>query len=468
MTAPLAEPGSFRDPANRVFVEEGRVLRAVTPAGASAYRAARDAGLYARLAEAGLLLPARELSTDEIGPLPGAVHTLEHPLIPFVSYPYEWSFALHRAAALLHLDLHLAALDAGFTLSDATAYNVQFRGTEPVFIDHLSLRPYRDGEIWTGHRQFCMQFLNPLLLWSHRGIAPNHWFRGALEGIEPEAIAPLLPLRAKLSWTVMTHVAAQAALGRRSLKSNRANNEGAASPNLPKTALVGMLGGLRRHFARLRPPPAQTVWADYAGATSYTDDEIAAKRAFVHEMTAATQPRLLIDLGCNTGDYSEIALDAGATHVVGFDFDYATLDRAYDRFKADGRSFLPLWMDAANPSPAQGWAQAERKGLRERANADALIALAIIHHIAIGRNVPLDIAVDWIVGLAPIGVIEFPSKDDPMVRTLLANRDDIFPDYTEEAFLAAVSGRARIVRQAHVSDNGRLLVWYDRTWSSRA
>ena len=125
-------------------------------------------------------------------------------------------------------------------------------------------------------------------------------------------------------------------------------------------------------------------------------------------------------------------------------------------------------MDAANPSPAQGWAQAERKGLRERANADALIALAIIHHIAIGRNVPLDMAVDWIVGLAPIGVIEFPSKDDPMVRTLLANRDDIFPDYTEEAFLAAVSGRARIVRQAHVSDNGRLLVWYDRTRSSRA
>lgn len=467
MNAPLADPGSLRDPANRVYVEQDRVLRAVMAPGADAYRAAREAGLYETLADSGLLLPARELLAEEIDPLPGAVHTLEHPVIPFVSYPYEWSFALHRAAALLHLDLHLAALDAGFTLTDATAYNVQFRGTEPVFIDHLSLRPYRDGGIWAGHRQFCMQFLNPLLLWSHRGVQPNHWFRGALEGIEPEAIAALLPLRSKLSWTVMTHVSAQAALGRRSLKTRRGEGRPTHSPHLPKAALIGMLGGLKRYIARLRPPHGQTVWADYAGATSYTEDETAAKRAFVHEMAAATKPRLLVDLGCNTGDYSEIALDAGAEHVVGFDFDHATLDRAYDRFKGSGRSFLPLWMDAANPSPAQGWAQAERKGLRERASADALIALAIIHHIAIGRNVPLDMAVDWIVGLAPTGIVEFPSKDDPMVRTLLANREDIFPGYTEEAFLASMNARAGIVRQRRVSDNGRLLVWYDRTRSRR-
>src|SRR5690606_12551811 len=123
---------------------------------------------------------------------------------------------------------------------------------------------------------------------------------------------------------------------------------------------------------------------------------------------------------------------------------------------------LPLWMDAANPSPSQGWAQAERRGLHERASADALVALAFIHHIAIGRNVPLPSAVDWIMSLAPAGIIEFPSKSDPMVRRLLSQREDIFPDYTEEAFLRAVSARGHVVESRRVSDNGRLLVWYSR------
>lgn len=459
----LPDPGSLRDPANRVFVEEGRVLRAVMAPGAAAYRAARDAGLYEALADKGLLLPAREiLPDDDIGTLPGALHTLEHPVIPFISYPYEWSFAVHRAAALLHLNLHLAALEAGFTLSDSTAYNVQFRGTQPVFIDHLSLQPYRDGEIWAGHRQFCMQFLNPLLFWSRLGVAPNAWFRGALEGVEPEAMAALLPLRAKLSWTVMTHVTAQAALGRRPAR-NDGNAGAARTVRLPKVALVGMLTGLKRFIERLPPPRTRTVWADYAQATSYTADEAAAKRAFVRDMTTATRPRLLLDLGCNTGDYSEVVLESGETQVVGFDFDHGALDQAYHRFHGRGRSFLPIWMDAANPSPSQGWAQGERKGLRERAKADALIALALIHHIAIGRNVPLDMAVEWIVGMAPTGIIEFPSKADPMVQRLLSHRTDIFPDYTEETFLTAVRARARVERQTRVSANGRLLVWYDRT-----
>jgi ribosomal protein L11 methylase PrmA len=212
----------------------------------------------------------------------------------------------------------------------------------------------------------------------------------------------------------------------------------------------------------MRPPSEKTVWADYAGATSYSGDEATAKRGFVQDMAQAVKPALLFDLGCNTGDYSEAALDAGAASVVGFDFDHATLDRAFDRFDRSKRPFLPLWMDAANPSPSQGWAQAERAGLQQRARADALIALAFIHHIVIGRNVPLDMAVDWITGLAPIGVIEFPPKSDPMVQRLLALRADIFPDYTVETFLAVVGVRAQVVRTKRVSENGRLLVWYER------
>jgi ribosomal protein L11 methylase PrmA len=384
---------------------------------------------------------------------------LEHPRIPFISYPYEWSFSLHRQAALHHLEVHLAALEDNFTLSDSTAYNIQFQGTKPVFIDHLSLIPYRAGDVWMGHRQFCMQFLNPLIFWAILGVQPNHWFRGSLEGIAPEDASPLLSWRHNLSWTVLTHVTAQAALQRRSLRTGPSDRK-PSERKLPKSALVGMLQGLRRYVEKLKLPGKATVWGDYAEHTNYAGDEQAAKHRFVADMVKVTRPSLLFDLGCNTGDYSLTALESGAKSVVGFDFDPEALERAYQRFASRGDPVLPLWLDAANPSPCQGWAQAERKGLAERAKADALVALAFIHHIAIGRNVPLEMAVDWIMSMAPTGVIEFPPKSDPMVQRLLAQREDIFPDYQLEAFLRYVEGRGRIRAQKQLSEGGRHLVWY--------
>lgn len=456
------DPGSFRDPGGAIFAGGGRILRRIAPAAAEAYRAARDGGLYRDLVQRGLLLPLAEVEPAAASVAgDGAAAVLEHPRLDLVSYPYEWSFAAHRRAALLHLDVHLAALEAGFNLSDATAYNVQFRGPRPVFIDHLSFRPYRDGEIWAGHRQFCMQFLNPLLMHAVVGVRPNAWFRGALEGIAPEDMAPLLPRRAWLSWTLLSHVMLQALLQRRSARPGAA---AAATPRrLPLTSLKAILAGLRAYIAKLAPRNAATEWSGYAKSNSYCAEDASLKRAFVAEMAGMVKPRMLWDLGCNTGDYSAVALDAGAESVVGWDYDHGALDQAFHRAESEKLRFLPLWLDAANPSPSQGWAQHERKGFAERSNADALIALAFIHHIVIGRNVPLGEAVGWLVGLAPTGVIEFPTRADPMVARLLRFRDIPFDDYTEESFMAQVGARARVVRRQTIGSGTRTLVWFDRT-----
>ena len=244
----VCDAGSFRDPGGRVFLCGDRILRAVMPMSAPAYEAVRDAGLLRRLGDRSLLLESEEVDPTSLAMLsPSPSYVLEHPRIPFISYPYEWSFSLHKQAALHHLDVHVSALEDSFTLSDATAYNIQFQGTRPVFIDHLSLIPYRDGDIWIGHRQFCMQFLNPLICWSVLGVQPNHWFRGSLEGIAPEDLSPLLSWRDNLSWTIMTHVTAQAALQTRAIRKGTI----AGKPDqrkLPKTALLGMLHGLRRYI----------------------------------------------------------------------------------------------------------------------------------------------------------------------------------------------------------------------------
>ena len=184
MSQAVAEPGSFRDPSGRVYRRDGRIFRTVLEPAVADFEFVRSTGLLQRLARDGLALAAEPVNASVLGDLAaGARYVLEQPKIPFISYPYEWSFLALKSAALCHLEVHLEALDHGVTLSDASAYNVQFEGARPVFIDALSFRHYRDGDLWVGHRQFCEQFLNPLLLRATLGIPHNAWYRGSPEGI---------------------------------------------------------------------------------------------------------------------------------------------------------------------------------------------------------------------------------------------------------------------------------------------
>ena len=457
----VLDPGSFRDPDGRVFRIGEKVFRSVTGSAARNFARAEDAGVMRKLVDRGQLVDFTDVTeqASKVG-IEQADVLLSHPQIPFISYPYEWSFSLHKAAALGHLDLHLELLSEDFTLVDATAYNMQFDGTRPVHIDHLSIRPYEDGEIWAAHRQFCMQFLNPLLMWSMLDLQPNHWFRGSLEGIAPEDLAKLVPLRKRLNWTVLTHVIAQATLQNRSVQSTTGSSR-YREARLPRSSFEGMLRGLRGAIAKMEVPSHKTVWGEYANNTSYAAPEAAAKHDLVKEAVAAIKPGLLYDIGCNTGDYSKSALEAGAGKVIGFDFDHGALEIAFKRAQLEQLDLLPLWLDAANPSPSQGWGEAERMGLSKRAKPDALLALAFIHHIAVGRNVPLDMAVDWLVSLAPAGVIEFPHKEDPMVQLLLSQRPDIFPDYHNDTFANLLSQRAQIVKAVDVLPT-RTLYWFQR------
>ncbi len=387
---------------------------------------------------------------------------LEHPPLATVSYPYEWSFSALQAAALLQLDVYLHALDYDVTLSDASAYNVQFVGPRPIFIDHLSFKPYNEGEFWLAHRQFCEQFLNPLLLRATLGLPHNAWFRGSLEGIGITDFARMLPTRKKFSWNIFTHVVLQARLQEGSANTSKAKATGAAR-KLPKQSFKNMLTGLRHWISKLHPADTgATVWQDYDQQHSYQDDEYRSKMAFVSAFAESTQPEMLWDIGCNTGDFSAASLAAGAQQVVGFDADHGALEKAFARATEQELKFLPLYMDLANPSPDQGWSQLERSGLRGRANADAIIALAVIHHMAISSNIPLASAVEWLVSLAPAGVIEFVPKNDPMVQALLALREDIFTDYSEQAFTRALKSNARIEKRQVVSKTGREMFWYTR------
>lgn len=466
MTSVQRNAGSFRDPAGHVFESAGRIYRTINERARADYEAVRDKGVLASSIEAGFLIESREIEKPqwETG-LERAAYVVEHPKIAFISYAYEWSFGALKAAALHHLDFQLFLLKQNAVLSDATAYNIQFIGPKPIFIDLLSVRPYREGEFWIGHRQFCEQFLNPLLLQSSLGIAHNAWYRGNLEGIPTADLARALPFSSRFSWNMLSQVILQAKLQSRATAApDQAIQDAKKTRTLSRAAYEGMLRQLRNWIATLHPADTgKTVWGDYAKDNTYTSDEAREKRAFIAEFAATTRPNVMIDIGCNTGDYSVAALEGGASYVVGFDFDQRALDLAFSRAATEKLNYLPLWLDASNPSPDQGWMQAERAGFGKRVRVDGVIALAFEHHLAIAKNVPLPQVVEWLVERAPTGIIEFVPKSDPTVQKMLALREDIFDDYTIEAFTTALSQRGRIVKQKEVSQSGRTLFVFDRS-----
>ncbi|MEM7504129.1 MAG: class I SAM-dependent methyltransferase, partial [Pseudomonadota bacterium] len=274
------DAGSFRDRRGNIFFQNGRVYRSITSAALSDFEFVRSTGLLDRLREREQVI-AEEVVDDIEGAPENAALVIEHPKLPFVSYPYEWSFNALKAAALLHLDVHLAALDCGVNMTDATAYNVQFRGATPVFIDMLSFVRYAEGEYWIGHQQFCNQFLNPLLLRAKLGVPHNAWYRGALEGIPTDELNRLLSWRQKMSWKTFTHVTLQA----RFQRSARTNDQALARAETRKLPLVGykeILRGLRSWVSSLDPKDeSRTDWDDYEITNSYTSEEDAAKRSYV-------------------------------------------------------------------------------------------------------------------------------------------------------------------------------------------
>ena len=464
-TTPMtADPASYRDPSGQVHIVGERVFRTVTPHGQAEYAFVRDCGALKGLIERGALIAATEV--DRVA-LPNAGSddvVLEHPKIPVISYPYEWPFAALQAAALLHLDIQLELLESDIAFSDASAFNIQFAGGRPIFIDYLSFRRYRENEPWLAHQQFCQQFLNPLVLQAKIGVPFHAWYRGQPDGIETGELAALLQLRNKLSPVLFSHVVLLARLQARADGSAVETAKAASIRGLSKSRFRAILRQLRHFIAGLSPAGVKrTTWGAHANNNTYETAETTAKRLFFERFASDTRPDLLIDLGCNTGDYSQAALKHGARRVVGIDGDHGALDGAFARAQADDLDFLPLYQDLANPSPGLGWKSRERRSLGERlGEAQGVLALALVHHLAIARNIPLDDVVATITDMAPSGVIEYVPKDDPTVQVMLSQRENVFARYSRETFVTAIERNATIIAHEAISSSGRELFYYRR------
>jgi SAM-dependent methyltransferase len=386
---------------------------------------------------------------------------LKHELIPFVSYPYEWTFSQLKDAALVQLDLLLAALDKGLVLKDSSPYNVQWRGARPVFVDVGSFERMREGEPWVGYRQFCMLYLYPLLLQAVKDVPYHPWMRGSIDGIRPREMRNVMSFRDRFRRGMFTHVFLHARLEER--YADRAKEVKSDVKRLMKKELViANVRKMRALVERLKWDPPEGVWVAYGERNSYTDDDARRKDEFVREVATSQRWGLTWDIGCNNGRYSRIAAE-GSDHVVAVDADQGPVELLYRTLRDEGdEKILPLTMNLADPSPGLGWRGLERKAMPDRGKPDLVLALALIHHVAISANVPVREFVDWLASLGCSLVIEFPTREDPMVEKLLApKREGLHPDYELENF-ERVLGDAFDVQRSERLQSGTRVLYFAR------
>jgi 2-polyprenyl-3-methyl-5-hydroxy-6-metoxy-1,4-benzoquinol methylase len=389
-----------------------------------------ESGLYRVLVDADLLIPHEEadigcsISED-------AYKVIAPEPVPFISYPYEWCFSQLKDAALATLEIQKRSLELGMSLKDCSAYNIQFFKGKALLIDTLSFESYSEGEPWVAYRQFCQHFLGPLALMSYVDIRLNQLLRVYIDGVPLDLSSKLLPARTRAKLSLQSHIHMHAKYQKRYADKGVGKKK---KRGVSRLALLGIIDSLESSVKALKWRPRGTEWGEYYDDTNYSSESFEQKKELVSRLLDKTKAMSVWDLGANTGLFSRIASGKGM-EVISFDIDPACVEKNYLECVKEGEAnIIPLIMDLTNPSSSIGWANEERMSFLERGPVDTVLALALIHHLAISNNLPLGKVAGFFGKICRSLIIEFVPKEDSQVKRLLSTREDIFPNYTREGF----------------------------------
>lgn len=448
-------PSSFRDPSGFLFTEGNTLYRQINLSYKENYDQLIKSSLYKKLVDLGYLVPH-----DKIKPLKKqsteSYQIIKPKTIPFISYPYEWCFSQLKDAALLTLEIQKTALEHGMSLKDSSAYNIQFLEGKPILIDTLSFEKYSEGSPWIAYKQFCQHFLAPLALMTYTDIRLSRLFQLYIDGIPLDLTSTLLPLKTKIKPSLLIHLHLHAASQKR--YSDKVVKKESVRGKMSKRSFLGLIDSLDGAVKGLKWEPKGTEWADYYEAKlNYIPSSLREKANLVEKFLTEIKPKNVWDVGANTGLFSRVASDKGIK-TISFDIDPAAVELNYRTLKEkEEKNILPLIMDLTSPSPSIGWESRERASFMERGSADTILALALIHHLAISNNLPLPKLAEFFSNICKSLIMEFVPKEDSQVQKLLATREDIFPNYTKEKFEEAFRKFFRIKESVNIRNSKRVL-----------
>ena len=429
---------SYRDPNSSVRVEDGRLTRTFSREGEEAFRSAHDAGVLPAMVDEGLLVPYSVVTENRF--------EVQSELIPFVSYPSEWTASMLRDAGVLTLALARRLLAAGFHLRDSSAYNVVFRGADPVFVDLGSIG-MGQTPLWTGYGQFCDHFLNPLLVEAKLDVPFRELW--TLEGVSVGTTSKLLRGRRSIGSGAFRNVKLRARL-----ESDYTDVEASVRTSarrdlsLRPEQVDNIMAGLARTLESM-DLGQESHWSDYETTNSYNESEEAERDRLIREFCSRIEsPRIGIDVGTNAGRHAAVMAESFET-VVALDSDSSVVDIARTRFSAgDSRSrIFPVVGDLADPTPGRGLMNDERNSLLDRLEGcDATLWMAVIHHLAIGRSIPLLALADLAAMLSPDHLIEFVTPEDQMCQLLIASRGGEIHPYSIDEFVSGFGKRFEVTQ----------------------
>jgi hypothetical protein len=442
---------SFRDPSGYVFVEDNTIKRVINPIYFEQYNKLKSSGFYQNLFDKKYLIPHQEVSRND------SEIIIEASKIPFVNYPYEWSFLQYKHAALLTLKIQKLCLKHNFTLKDASAFNITFHEGKPIFIDTLSFDFYQENNPWLAYKQFIMHFLGPLVLTKYFGQDHLKTLSQNLEGISLQKLSNLLPLKSFLSPTILTNIHLLAIYDKKyEFDKETVNN------NLSKDSQMKLLDGLYDFILNLSIN-INTEWDHYYNQINYNDDAYQFKKEVVKSWFLSIKGETLIDIGGNDGTFSRELKDVAKLIIVA-DVDANAVEQNYIQvLKNKEKTILPIVADALNPSANYGFNNEERFSFIDRvkdSNFDGCLALAVIHHITLSGNIPFSLSAQFFFKMAPNLLIEFPTRDDSWVQFLLDSKIEFknhFDFYNEENFEKEYSVYFEIVDKQKIASSDRVL-----------
>ncbi len=359
--------GSFKDPLGSVYEFGGKILRGIKSSKASEIKEFLESNFFkSQNGEIVKTTIIEKNSLVKLGLSDELINNyeiwLEHEKIEFITYPYEWSFEYIKKAAIFHLDLQIRSLKAGYQIKDSSAFNIQFINGKPIFIDILSFEKYTDGDYWLGYKQFCEHFLAPILINSELNADHNAFLRGDIEGVDIKLLSKLMPIKSFFKPLVLFHVHLHAFSMKNIYSTSRKKIKKKA---IKKSNLIALIESIKNKIEKIKLNK-KTYWSSYEDENSYSNDSMQKKEEIVSNFVKDFNLENVLDLGCNTGKFSEKSFTAGAKRVIGLDFDSGAIDFACQKKFFVDKNFTPLVYDLANPSPSLGWNLKERIPIKER------------------------------------------------------------------------------------------------------
>lgn len=455
------ENSSFRDSSGFLFYIENELYRVINSSYKEQYDHLINSELYKKLTENNLLISHEEINNLEIDY--SYYKIIKPKKIPFVSYPYEWSFSQLKDAALLTLRIQKGAMKYGMTLKDGSAYNIQFFNGKPIFIDTLSFEMYEDGQIWKPYKQFCQHFLAPLALMSKKDIRLNLLSKTFIDGIPLDLTTKLLPKTTFGNFGLMAHIHAHA-----KSQKHYENKEDTKikERTISKRSFEGLTDNLDSSIKKMTWKEDNTEWGNYYSDTNYSEESFEEKKKIILSTLEKITPRIVWDLGANTGIFSRLASDQGI-NTISFDIDPLAVEKNYlESLKNNEQNLLPLILDLTNPSSNIGWNNDERISFLQRGPADLVFALALVHHLAISNNVPLYKIAEFFSTISKFLIIEFIPKSDSQVKRLLTTREDIFKNYDEQNFEKEFSKFFKITSSQKLVESERTIYIMEKMFTT--